>query len=343
MDIVKHALIFFATLVLISCGGDSGNSDPTEIIFPEHLPKVNPNLSQENQSGTWMVYRIQDVNYSLVKDDVEVEVTSQLIDEGISVINFYNSEIATLPFCTLYDMYEQFELEITPTSSGYKQSYSTNPNAISVPSGGSLKITFIDNNKLVGKGNRIQTYINTTVNTSTTIYAVKISDSTNLNASSDFSYSSNIETESHLEVDRPAICIALSSFNSSYYYSDSNKTSNNHGQLAQIFSIDEDNLYGMEVSNAQGMEIFGAPDVPEKEEYQRIGGFYFNEQDDVEWSQFISCPLEDTDCLTYGTLDFNIIKNDKMGIVFNTRLNIIGGSFLNSEVSLIIDPIENEE
>lgn len=52
----KAYLFFVITLVLTACGGDS---DPAkEIIFPEYLPEVNPNLSQEDQSGIWMVYRV---------------------------------------------------------------------------------------------------------------------------------------------------------------------------------------------------------------------------------------------------------------------------------------------
>jgi hypothetical protein len=51
MDIIKTSLIFLATLLLTACGGNSNNSNPVEIVFPEYLPKVNPHLNQESPAG----------------------------------------------------------------------------------------------------------------------------------------------------------------------------------------------------------------------------------------------------------------------------------------------------
>jgi hypothetical protein len=79
MDIIKNSLVLLATLLLISCGGESDKSPPAEIIFPEHLPKVNPNLSQENQSGIWMVYRVTTERSEYTNDNGEVETLEKEI------------------------------------------------------------------------------------------------------------------------------------------------------------------------------------------------------------------------------------------------------------------------
>jgi hypothetical protein len=331
--ITKYILNLVFIILLVSCGGGS-DSKPTHLIFPEHLPEVNPNLSQDSSEGIWMVHRTIDVTYIGYEDGIKQDMSLQSIENGISILKSYNSETSTLPFCTIQDMFEQFELEISPTKDGYRQSYSTNPNNISVPSEGNLEITFINNNKLVGRGHRKYTYTNGSRHELITTYAVKISDDTNLNASGNLSYSSHIETESDLEVDIPAICIALSSFDATHY-SDGKKTSNNHVQYAQIIGLGE--------YNPHGTEIFNTKATSEKDEYQRIGGIYYNGHNYDEWKKNILCPLEDTACLAQGTLDLNIIKNNSTGIAFSSRLNTSDGSFLNTEVSLIIDSIINEK
>ena len=73
MDIIKSSLVLLATLLLIACGSESDKSPPTEIIFPEQLPKVNPSLSLENQSGIWMVYRVTTENSEHTYDNGEIE------------------------------------------------------------------------------------------------------------------------------------------------------------------------------------------------------------------------------------------------------------------------------
>ena len=187
---------------------------------------------------------------------------------------------------------------------------------------------------MVGKGHRKYTYKNGSRHELITIYAVKVSDKTSLNTSHDFVYSSYIETESDLKVDIPAICIALSSSDATHF-SDGKKTSDNHVQYAQIFGLGDHNFLGV--------DIFDTEASSEEIEYQRIGGVYFNGRNYDEWKENILCPLEDTTCLSQDTLDLNIIKNDKTGIVFNTLFNSSDGSFLNAEVSLIFDPIISEE
>lgn len=333
MAIIRISAIFFFTLIIASCG--SSEPDSTEIIFPEHLPQENPGLSQDTRSGIWMVYRSKDISYIGYEDGIKYEMSLQSTENGISVLKSYNFETSTLPFCTIGEMFEQFELNIIPTESGYNQSYSKYANNNVPPnSHGSLEITFINNNKLVGKGNRKYTYTNGSRNELTTIYAVKVSDDTSLNSSTNLSYSSHVETESDLEVDIPAICIAVSSFDATHYR-DEKKTSDNYVQSAQILGIGDHSPHGIDIFNTKG--------TSEEGEYQRIGGVYYDGQNYDWWRKNIFCPFEDTTCLTQNTLEFNIIQNDNAGISFNTRLNTSDGSFLNSEVSLILDPIINEE
>jgi len=331
--ITKYILNLVFIILLVSCDGGS-DSKPTHLIFPEHLPEVNPNLSQDSSEGIWMVHRTIDVTYIGYEDGIKQDMSLQSIENGISILKPYNSETSILPFCTTQDMFEQFELEISPTKEGYRQSYSTNPNNISVPSEGGLEITFINNNQLVGRGHRKFTYTNGSRHELITIYAVKISDNTSLNTSNDFVYSSYIETESDLKVDIPAICIALSSLDTTHF-SDGKKTSDNQIQYAQIFGLGDHNFLGIDIFNTEA--------TSEEIEYQRIGAVYFNGRNYDEWKENILCPLEDTSCLSQDTLDFNIIKNDKTGIIFNSLFNTSDGSVLNAEVSLIIDPIINEE
>ncbi len=73
MDIIKTAFALLTMLLLTGCGGGNSNSSnnysAADIIFPEHLPKTNPNLNQENQSGIWMVYRITTENLEYTNDD----------------------------------------------------------------------------------------------------------------------------------------------------------------------------------------------------------------------------------------------------------------------------------
>jgi len=329
----KYILNLVFIILLVSCGGGS-DSKPTHLIFPEYLAEVNPNLSQDSSEGIWMVHRTIDVTHIAYEDGIKQEMSLQSIENGISILKPYNSETSTLPFCTIQDMFEQFELEVFPTKEGYRQSYSTNPNNISVPSEGNLEITFINNNQLVGRGLRKYTYTNGSRHELITIYGVKISDNTSLNTSHDFVYSSNIETESDSEIDIPAICIALSSLDATHF-SDGKKTSDNQVQYAQIFGLGDHNFLGIDIFNTEA--------TSEEIEYQRIGGVYLNGRNDDEWKENILCLLEDTVCLSQDTLDFNIIKNDETGIVFSTLFNTQDGSFLNAEVSLMINLIINEE
>lgn len=131
--IAKYILSLVLITLLVSCGGGS-DPKPTSLTFPEHLPEVNPNLRQDSSEGIWMIHRSIDVTYIGYEDSIKQEMSLLSIENGISVLKPYNSETSILPFCTNQDMFEQFELEISPTKEGYRQSYSTNPNNISVPS-----------------------------------------------------------------------------------------------------------------------------------------------------------------------------------------------------------------
>jgi hypothetical protein len=332
MGIFKTILILLIASALSACGGESSNS--SEVLFPAYLPQENMNLSQNTRSGIWMVYRTIKTTYVSYEDGIKYESFLQSTENGISVLDLYNAEISTLPFCTVSDMFEQFELDITPTKTGYSQSYSLNPNNSSVTSKGSLDITFINNRKLTGKGHREYTYTDASRHESTTIYAVKISDDSALITSSNLSYSSNIETESELAKDVAAICIALSNFDAEHYR-DGEKTSDDHVQYAQLFGLDDRDL--------QGIEVFKTKGSSGEDDYQRMGGIYYNGKDYDPWRKNILCPLEDNECLSQDTLNLNIIKNDNTGIVFNTRLNIHDGSFLNSDVSVIFNSTTSKE
>lgn len=331
MEFIKFAFIIATSLFIIACGG---KDNPKEIIFPEHLPKVNPNLNNDSPVGIWMVHRVHNVNAKGVNNGLKNEFTSQSTEYGISIINSYNSEVATLPFCTLQDMYEQFDLEVTPTKEGYIQSYSTNPNNISVHSQGQLEVSFINNRKLIGKGTRNRTYSDGDRLETITIYAVKISDDTNLNTSTDLIYSSSIEAPYDTLLDMDAICIALSELKATTY-ENGKKTIENNVQNAQSFGIGEIDMIGAEIFNTSAMH--------KEQELQRIGGILINDSHSLSWANNKLCSIEDSECLDKGTLNFNIIKNDHSGIAFSTHLNTYGEGYLNLDISLVISSVINEE
>lgn len=333
VKIAKYTLNLVIVTLLTSCGGEN-KSKPINIIFPDNLPKENLMLSQDSPKGIWMIHRIHDVNSNGTKDGLKHEFVSQSTELGISIIDTYNSEIATLPFCTLQDMYEQFEFGITKTKEGYKQSYSTNPSDISTDSQGSLDISFINNRKLIGKGTRNRSYRDGDRLETITIYAVKISDDTNLNTSTDLSYSSYIEAPYDTLLDMDAICIALSDFKA-ITYENGKKTIENNVQYSQSFALGENDIIGTQIFNTRAMH--------KEDELQRIGGVLINDSNTISWASNKQCLLDDIECLDKGNLDYNIIKNDHSGIAFSTYLNTYTEGFLNVNISLTINPVINEK
>ncbi len=282
-----------------------------------------------------MVHRTIDVTYIGYEDGIKQDMSLQSIENGISILKPYNFETSTLPFCTIEEMFEQFELNIIPTESGYSQSYSTYATNNVLPnSQGSLEITFINNNKLVGKGNRKYTYTNGSRHEFTTIHAVKISDNINLNTSTDLTYSSSIEAVYDTLLDMDAICIALSDLKA-ITYENGKKTIENNVQYAQSFGLGENDIIGI--------QTFKTRAVHREEELQRIGGVLLNDSHLISWANNKQCSIDDSDCLDKGTLDFNVIKNDHSGIAFSTHFNTYGEGFLNVDISLIINSVINEE
>lgn len=334
---INYLLLLILCFSIISCGGSSSNSK--DLSFPEHLPAENENLSQESPKGIWKVYRIRTSRFSGTGNGVKYESSSRMIEDSISIIDTYNSEFPTLPFCTISDIYEQWEFDIIPTPNGYKQSYSKNPNNTFLETSGNLEVTFINNRKLIGQGTRIYSYEYGDQIETILIHAVKISDETNLNTSTDLIYSSNIETESDLEVDMPASCIALSKFDA-VSYENGNKITENHIEYAQLFQLNTETLKGFEIFNTRGID--------EEKTLQRIGGIFYDGDDiyrsDYEsWVSNILCPIEDIDCLEQGTLELNSIQENNSGIAFNTRFNLSDGRFFNTDISLTINPVITKE
>ena len=204
MDIIKTPLILLASLLLTACGSDSNNSSPAEIIFPEHLPKVNPSLNQDSRIGIWMVYRETNIVSEDVVDGFKKKSVTKFTSNELSIIDNNKDDVAILAMCNFDDLHQHFELNPSLTDKGYRYTYSSNPYNVDDISTGHLEIFYSHNTQqLYGKGSRRYQYKNKDNfyrDEITTIYAIKVSDAANFNLSNEVQYSSSVETEYHSEI-----------------------------------------------------------------------------------------------------------------------------------------------
>lgn len=340
MDIIRTPLTLLTLLLLTACGGGNSsspdNTPPAEIIFPEYLPKVNPNLSQDSRTGIWMVYRDTEIISENIAGDVIQKYITKFTTNALSIIKKNKDDIAILPMCNFYDLHQHLDLSPSLTNKGYQYTYSGSLNAVDDVSTGYLEVSYINNNQqLNGTGSRKYQYKNSPNfyrHEKTTLYAVKISDAVDFNSSNEVEYSNNVETELHTETAFTPLCISISNRETTEY-NNSIKSQESYTQMVQQFALGQNSLIGTELFNSYG--------VIDNEGEQRIGGMYVNEENYISpWKRNIPCSLNDYVCVSDNILDINIQQNNSSGIAYSAHLDSSDGGYLDAKVSVIIHPFE---
>ena len=159
MNIIKIFTLFIAILNITACGGSSNNKK--DIIFPDHLPKVNPDLSQEDQSGIWMVYRITKEDSQFTNGDGEiVNIKKEIIanELGNIILDTEHDYYKHYLNCTPYEFSSDDGLYIRDThENGYIKLYRDNIDE-EFGSSGRISVSYLSSQKIHGKGWKTQHY-----------------------------------------------------------------------------------------------------------------------------------------------------------------------------------------
>ena len=351
MKTIKITSLFLSLLLLISCGGKSSNSENTSselipsednIIFPDHLPKVNPNLSTNNQSGIWMIYRINTSKTDTADDDsltgiLEREIISNelllLPDDG------YDDHI--LQECTEIGITPDFDLVIAKEEKhGYSLQYRSNITE-NYGEAGRIDTYFLSGHKIYGKGwkNRPYTQNNEYKNYRENVefFAIKISDEANFANNNEIKYSGFLTSDSSSERYIDPLCIGLQKHNYSSKTTEE-ETGQYHFQYFTFFGKNSPGfvIYDGKSSNSESYK---------SEDNQLIGvqqPFYSNSRSVDNF-----CYSSDLECVNKYVFQSAILQNDASGISFTAKLT--GNEDLNNEVlidtkiSAIIHPFESAE
>ena len=342
MDIIKTPLILLITLLLIACGGESDKSTPTEIIFPEHLPKVNPNLNQENQSGIWMVYRVTTENSEYMNDNGEIEtLEKEIIANELGTIIF-NDEYDSYDHylnCTSNDFNFDYYFQTTDTrDNGYIDLYRDNKNE-DYGSSGRIVVSYLSSQKIHGKGWKIQNYwvdgIKTGFHQEIEFFAIKVSDEDNFLLSDDLKYSSVFNSEeSSFDEDRfySGMCLGLQEHNYSSRIGNSNADTGSYKFQYFQHYVDYDHnfeIYDGKSSNSENYEAENNQVIGALQAYSHIDNF---------------CYSSDLECVNKYDFQSEILQNDSSGISFTAKLtgneDLNNEVYIDAQVSIIIHPFE---
>jgi hypothetical protein len=340
MDIIKSSLVLLATLLLTACGGESDKSAPAEVIFPEHLPKVNPNLSQENQSGIWMVYRVTTESSEYTNDHGEIETIKKEIianelgtmvfdieyDDYYNALNCISSNFSLGPSFLAIDNHEQ----------GYTELYRENMDE-EYGSSGRITVSYLSSQKIYGKGWKIRQYLVDEVQTGfhqeIEFFAVKVSDEDNLSLSDDLDYFSIINAENNnFDEDQfySGTCFGLQK----HYYSSKVDNIETGSYTFQNFHHYGDYYRSFEIYNGKSKN---------SEEYEGSNNQVIGL---IKGYDYIDnyCLSSDLECVNKYNFQSEILQNNSSGISFTAKLT--GNEELNNEVyidtqiSIIIHPFE---
>jgi len=336
---IKIPLTFVIALILTACGGKSDRSNPSEIILPEHLPKVNPNLSQENQSGIWMVYRVTTENSRFTNDDGEiVTIEKEIIanELGTMVLDIEEEDYSNALNCTS----SNFTLDPNYLvrhihDQGYTELYRNNINEV-YGSSGLITVSYLSSQKIHGQGWSMHQYsldgVATGFRQEIEFFAVKVSDEDNFSLSDDLDYFSTINSENN-------------NFDGDQFYQGACFGLQKHHYSSKIDNVTVDSYtsenfvhYG---NYDHTFEIYnGKSDNTKSENIQVIGVQRLGFHKSIDHHCFESEP----ECLNSLSLDTEILKNNSSGISFTAKLT--GNEELNNEVyidtqvSVIIYPFE---
>jgi hypothetical protein len=337
MDIIKNSLTILATLMLIACGSDSDNSSPAEIIFPEHLPKVNPNLSTDSQSGIWMVYRTKSSRTDVANDDGLTDIMEREI---------ITNELLLLPEDehNYYSLRECTGIGITPdhdivteedNKNGYTRLYRSNT-AEEYGEAGRIDTYFLSNQRIYGKGWKISdrqpidnSYI---VQENIEFFAIKVSDATDFVSSDEVVHSGFLTSDASGDRHIDPLCVGLQE----HKYS-----STAPGEDAGLYHFQFFSFFG---TNSPGFEIYNGKstnsDKHKNENNQVVGvqqPFFLNSVDNY-------CISSDLDCVNKYDFQSEILKNDSSGISFTAKLtgneDLNNEVYIDTQVSVIIHPFE---
>jgi hypothetical protein len=340
MFLIRTSFILCFALLIASCGGNKSGS--SEIIFPDHLPKVNPNLSQKNQSGIWMVYRVTTESSEYTNDDGEIEtLEKEIIANELGTIildtehDYYNHYLN----CTPYEFSSDDGLYIRDThENGYMKLYRDNLDE-EYGSSGRIHVSYLSSQKIYGKGWKTQNYwvdgIKTGFHQEIEFFAVKVSDEDNFLLSDDLKYSSVFNSEeSSFDEDRfyGGMCLGLQEHNYS-----SQIDNNNTETGSYKFQYFQHHVYfdrNFEIYNGKSKNS----EEHEASNNQVIGV--------LQWYSHIDnyCLSSDLECVNKYSFQSEILQNDSSGISFTAKLT--GNEELNNEVyidtqvSVIIYPFE---
>ena len=340
MNIIKIIGLSIAALTLTACGGSSNNQK--EIIFPDHLPKVNPNLSQEDQSGIWMVYRVTTENSEYTNDNGEIEtLEKEIIANELGTIildtehDYYNHYLN----CTPYEFSSDDGLYIRDShESGYIKLYRDNIDE-KYGSSGRIAVSYLSSQKIHGKGWKTQNYwidgIKTGFHQKIEFFAVKVSDEDNFLLSNDLDYSSSVNSE-NISLDEyrfyGGMCLGLQEHNYSSQIGNSNADTGSYKFQYFQHHVDYDHnfeIYDGKSSNSESYEAENNQVIGALQAYSHIDNF---------------CYSSDLECVNKYDFQSEILQNDSSGISFTAKLtgneDLNNEVYIDTQVSVIIHPFE---
>lgn len=335
MDIIKTSLIFVITLILSACGGDS---DPAkEVIFPEHLPEVNPNLSQENQSGIWMIYRIKTSRTEVTNDDGVTDILErEIITNELLLLPEDGHNYYRLRECTASGVTPDFDFVTTEgNDAGYTRLYRSHITE-EYGEAGRIDTYFLSNQKIYGKGWKISdrqpidnSYI---VQENIEFFAIKVSDATDFVTSNEVVYSGFLTSDASGDRYIDPFCVGLQEHK---YFSTTPEEDTGLYNF-QFFSFFGTNSPGFVIYNGKSTNS-----EKHKNENNQVVGvqqpFYLNSVDNY-------CISSDLDCVNKYDFQSKILQNDSSGISFTAKLtgneDLNNEIYIDAQVSVIIYPFE---
>ena len=306
------------------------------------MPKVNPNLSQENQSGIWIIYRMTTESSEYINDDGEIEnLEKEIIANELGTIildtehDYYNHYLN----CTPYEFSSDDGLYTRDThENGYIKLYRDNIDE-EYGSSGRISVSYLSSQKIHGTGWKIQNYwvdgIKTGFHQEIEFFAVKVSDEDNFLLSNDLDYSSSVNSED-ISLDEyrfySGMCLGLQEHNYSSKIGNSNADSSSYKFQYFQHHVDYDHnfeIYNGKSSNSERYEAENNQVIGALQAYSHIDNY---------------CLSSDLECVNKYNFQSEILQNDSSGISFTAKLtgndDVDNEVYIDTQVSIIIHPFE---